>query len=31
MASKDIYDRDEDLDILDVEGFTPVYNINDTF
>lgn len=31
MAKKDAYDRNEDLDLLDVDGFTPVYNINNTF
>ena len=31
MAKNDAYDRNEDLDLLDVDGFTPVYNINNTF
>lgn len=31
MTKKDTYDRNEDLDLLDVDGFTPVYNINNTF
>ena len=31
MAKNDTYDRNEDLDLLDVDGFTPVYNINNTF